>query len=426
MPFDSNGNYTLPTSYFVENGDTVLPIQHNPPFEDVAQALSSVLPRSGVAPMNGHLKMGGSKVTGMADGVATTDAVTKQQLDAAASDAATNNMKFASKSAAYTAVKADKATAFRFTAAATLSLTAAATLGANWWCEVQAANGSVTVDPNAAETIDGATTAIIQTGQIARISCDGTSFATEIVGNPLSGPQLQGYLIGLGLSTNAADPANDIDIAVGSAASDASPYHLMQLSAPITKRIDAAWAPGTNQGGLDTGTVAASGTYSIFEIQRSDTLAVDSIITLSSTGPLMPANYDRKRLIGSLVRTGGVNAKPAATGQSPIFVSTQQAFVAGSSLVLAHGLGAQPTEVFFEFVCKSAAGGYAVGDRVLMPSSTAAHDENYTNTGFSVSVDATNIRVHFATNGIPLTAKGGGPVFFVGGSQFDVIVRGRV
>lgn len=310
MPFDSNGNYTLPTSYFVENGDTVLPIQHNPPFEDVAQALSSVLPRSGVAPMNGPLKMGGNKVTGMADGVATTDAVTKQQLDAAASDAATNNMKFAAKSAAYTAVKADKATAFRFTAAATLSLTAAATLGANWWCEVQAANGSVTVDPNAAETIDGATTAIIQTGQIARISCDGTSFATEIVGNPLSGPQLQGYLFGLGLSTNAVDPANDIDIAVGSAASDASPYHLMQLSAPITKRIDAAWAPGTNQGGLDTGTVAASGTYYIFEIQRSDTLVVDSIITLSSTGPLMPANYDRKRLIGVVSRTGSVNGTP--------------------------------------------------------------------------------------------------------------------
>lgn len=82
MPFDSNGNYTLPTSYFVENGDTVLPIQHNPPFEDVAQALSSVLPRSGVAPMNGPLKMGGNKITGMADGAALTDGVTKQQLDA--------------------------------------------------------------------------------------------------------------------------------------------------------------------------------------------------------------------------------------------------------------------------------------------------------------------------------------------------------
>lgn len=82
MPFDSNGNYTLPTSYFVENGDTVLPIQHNPPFEDVAQALSASLLRDGRAPMSGDLKMGGKKVINLADATALTDAVTKQQLDA--------------------------------------------------------------------------------------------------------------------------------------------------------------------------------------------------------------------------------------------------------------------------------------------------------------------------------------------------------
>lgn len=83
MPFDSNGNYTLPTSYFVENGDTVLPIQHNPPFEDVAQALSLALLRDGRSSMTGDLKMGTKKITFLGDGTATTDAVTKQQLDAA-------------------------------------------------------------------------------------------------------------------------------------------------------------------------------------------------------------------------------------------------------------------------------------------------------------------------------------------------------
>ncbi|UNZ49315.1 hypothetical protein [Agrobacterium tumefaciens] len=84
MPFDSNGNYTLPTSYFVENGDTVLPIQHNPPFEDVAQALSLAILRDGRSPMSGDLKMGGKKIINLADATATTDAVTKQQLDALA------------------------------------------------------------------------------------------------------------------------------------------------------------------------------------------------------------------------------------------------------------------------------------------------------------------------------------------------------
>lgn len=82
MPFDSNGNYTLPTSYFVENGDTVLPIQHNPPFEDVAQALSLAFLRDGRSPMIGDLPMGSKRIINLAPGVAAADAVTKAQLDA--------------------------------------------------------------------------------------------------------------------------------------------------------------------------------------------------------------------------------------------------------------------------------------------------------------------------------------------------------
>ncbi|NTB01067.1 hypothetical protein [Agrobacterium tumefaciens] len=82
MPFDSNGNYTLPTSYFVENGDTVLPIQHNPPFEDLAQALSLAVLRDGRSPMTDNLSMGSKKIINLAVGTAATDAVAKSQLDA--------------------------------------------------------------------------------------------------------------------------------------------------------------------------------------------------------------------------------------------------------------------------------------------------------------------------------------------------------
>ncbi len=81
MPYDSNGNYSLPPGYLVANGDTILPAQHNPPFEDVAAALSAVLLRSGVAPMTGNLKMGSKKITGLAVGTVATDAVNKSQLD---------------------------------------------------------------------------------------------------------------------------------------------------------------------------------------------------------------------------------------------------------------------------------------------------------------------------------------------------------
>lgn len=328
------------------------------------------------------------------------------------------------KSANYTAVLTDNQTTTRFTAAVTLSLTAAATLGANWRFKAIAYNGDVLISP-AGGAINGLASLVLKSGQTGDIFCNGTAFFVVIYGDTLSGPQLQGYSFGLGLSTSGVDPANDVDIASGAAASDVPPFNLMQLGSALTKRLDASWSVGNNQGGLDTGAVSAAATYYIWLIQRSDTLVVDVLFSLSSTVPTMPANYDRKRLIGSLVRTGSVNAKPAGAGQSPIFVSSQQSFVAGSSLVLAHGLAAQPTEVFLEFVCKLAWNGYSVGDRVLMPSSTAAHDENYTNTGYSVSVDATNIRVHFASNGVPLVTKGGGATPFFGGSQFDLIVRGR-
>lgn len=317
MPYDSNGVFSLPPGYLAVAGQTIQPSQHNPPLEDiVGQGLSNVLVRDGRAPMVGNLKMNTFRITGMGDGVNAADAVTKQQMETAvsgATDSVTYNaLKFSTKSTAYTAVKTDNATAFRFTAAATLNLTTAATLGANWWCEIQATNGNVTIDPNASETIDGQATVIIQNGQIARISCNGTAFATEIVGNPFVGPQLQGFSFGLGLSTNATDTANDVDIAAGSAASDTSPFYLMQLATALTKRLDANWAVGTNQGGLDTGTVSAAATYYIWLIQRSDTLGTDVLFSLSSTAPTLPASYDRKRLIGSLVRTASVNAPPAS------------------------------------------------------------------------------------------------------------------
>lgn len=173
MPFDSNGNYTLPDTYFVENGDTVLPIQHNPPLEDIAVALSSTVLRSGVAPMSGDLKMGTKKVTGMGDGTATTDAVTKGQLDL-------QSIKFATKSANYTAVASDRNTTFRFTGPYTFSLDDAATLGASWSATVIASGGSVTIDPDALETINGLATLSVPNGATAEIICDGTSFFTII------------------------------------------------------------------------------------------------------------------------------------------------------------------------------------------------------------------------------------------------------
>lgn len=220
---------------------------------------------------------------------------------------------YSSKSANYTVVASDINDTIRFTASATASLTAAATLGANFNTTIWADYGaSVTIDPDSAELINGNATLILQPGQRAEIWCTGTAFVAKVTSDALSGPQLQGYSFGLALTSNAGDAANDVDIAAGAAGSDASPFYLMQLASALTKRIDASWTAGTSQGGLDTGSVSASGTYYIWLIQRSDTLVTDALFSLSSTSPTLPSGYDRKRLIGSLARTSSSNSLPTS------------------------------------------------------------------------------------------------------------------
>ena len=114
-------------------------------------------------------------------------------------------------------------------------------------------------------------------------------------------------LCGLTLSNNVGDATNDIDISVGVAASEDATYAnrvMMSLTSAITKRLDATWVVGTNQGGLDTGSPSNT-TYHVFLIQRVDTGVVDVLFSLSATAPTLPTSYTKQRRIGSILREGG-------------------------------------------------------------------------------------------------------------------------
>lgn len=113
----------------------------------------------------------------------------------------------------------------------------------------------------------------------------------------------RGMLWGLTLSNNASDATNDIDIAAGTAI-DNTTFDFMTLGSGITKRLDAAWAVGSGNGGLDTGSIG-NNTYHVWLIKRTDTGVVDVLFSLSATAPTMPTNYTAKRRIGSIVRSGG-------------------------------------------------------------------------------------------------------------------------
>lgn len=124
-----------------------------------------------------------------------------------------------------------------------------------------------------------------------------------IIGANPSTPR--GFIDGLTLSNNGADAAKDIDIAAG-VARDGGDAADMVLAATLVKQIDASWAVGTNQGGLD-GTESVAGTpdadtwYHVWLIRRSDTGVVDVLFSESATAPTMPADYDQKRRIGAVL-----------------------------------------------------------------------------------------------------------------------------
>lgn len=256
MPRDSAGVFSLPAIYQAVAGTTIQPTQHNTPLEDIRDALTGSLPRNGSAAMTGNLPMGTYRITGLGTGTASTDAVTKAQLDAV--------------SAAAQPLDAD--------------LTALAALAANG---IVARTGTATYSPR---TITAGTGLTITDG-------DG------VAGNPTIGlsATFPGFIGGLTLSRASA---TTYQVAAGVAANeDGGTFRLMSIGSAYTKSLS-AWAVGSGNGSLDTGSVANSTWYHVHVIRRDSDGAIDVLLSTSATSPTMPSGWTARRRIGS-IRTDG-------------------------------------------------------------------------------------------------------------------------
>jgi hypothetical protein len=121
----------------------------------------------------------------------------------------------------------------------------------------------------------------------------------------------------------------------------------MALAATMTKRIDAAWAAGSGNGGRMSAAALTNQVYGIWLIARSDTGVVDVGFDASLTAPTMPANYDKSRLIGWIQRVGGAlrAVSVTETGGSGVLVqhTTPTLEVDSAALTTARLLSALPS-----------------------------------------------------------------------------------
>lgn len=233
----------------------------------------------------------------------------------------------------------------------------------------------------------------------------GGGTADAAVTNLALASYFPGHLYGLTLSNSSGgDTTNDIDIAAG-VANDSTNARVIKLVGSLTKRLDAAWAVGTNQGGLDTGSIADT-TYHMWLIMRSDTGVVDVLFSASATAPTMPTNYDYKRRIGSIVRTGAAVKAFKQDGDRFIWavgVRDYNQASAGTSaitqtLTLPTGIVID-ADITFGITQGTAAGDFygmvtALDQPDTAPSATINNLMGYANAGFDVAASPFRVKTN--------------------------------
>jgi hypothetical protein len=144
----------------------------------------------------------------------------------------------------------------------------------------------------------------ISAKQAAILRYDGTAARWQAIAGGAAGAgaagNIPGHLTGLTLSTVGSSSA--FGIAAGFA-TDSSNADMMALSSAYSKTTS-AWAVGSANGALDTGTIAANTWYHVFLVKRTDTGVVDVLISTSAASPTLPTNYTLFRRIGSMLTDG--------------------------------------------------------------------------------------------------------------------------
>ena len=112
----------------------------------------------------------------------------------------------------------------------------------------------------------------------------------------------------ISIANNATDPANDIDFGVGTFGFD--DFSGKATATAMTKRLDANWVAGTNQGGLDANSKLANTWYHCFAIYNPTTSTADFLFSTSFNSPVLPSGYTKKKYVWSVLTDVNNNLSP--------------------------------------------------------------------------------------------------------------------
>ncbi len=150
---------------------------------------------------------------------------------------------------------------------------------------------------------------------LTRIEMSGNTPGTVTIGgspvitsaNTQSYLLLPSYVSGMAVSYVNATTCG---VATGQARIGATP---VEVAAAMTKRLDAVWAPGSGNGGLDTGVVQPNQTYHLRVIRNATTGVADLLFSLSATAPAMPSGWNSIQRLQAIKTDGAGAIRPFVT-----------------------------------------------------------------------------------------------------------------
>ena len=156
------------------------------------------------------------------------------------------------------------------------------------------------------------------------------------VSNPASPTQstsvaaavLPNYISGCALSNNGLQ---GLDVAACNARDGGDAVSMSTTVATTAKALQTAWAVGSSAGCLDTGAIAASTSYAVWAIQRTDTSVTDFLCSLSFSAPALPTNYTKSRYIGGVRTDGSSNIISFTQDGDDFWWSTPSADIAAAN-----------------------------------------------------------------------------------------------